>query len=123
MKGKERKRKERKRKVRRKKKEVGEEVKVVRQALNLTKQRDENVFQFLGETSFSMTACALFEGLAQNNVLTARITSYNRECPCLELYVPQWSGQVHMYTHYRGFLLGFCRLGFSETIYGNITEH
>lgn len=53
----------------------------------------DNVVPHQGESSFSMTACATLEELSQSNVLTARITSYNRECPCLELYAPQWTGQ------------------------------
>ena len=56
------------------------------------------ISSFLGESSFSMMACASFEELTQNNVLTARITSYSKDCPCLELYAPQWTGQVGIYT-------------------------
>ncbi|XP_028400434.1 A-kinase anchor protein 1, mitochondrial-like isoform X2 [Dendronephthya gigantea] len=47
-----------------------------------------------GETTFSMAACALFEQLTQNVVLTARVAGYTKDCPSLELYTPeQWTGQ------------------------------
>jgi hypothetical protein len=52
-------------------------------------------FSLPGEPQFSMAACALFEQLTQNVILTARITGYTRDCPNLELYVhDQWTGQV-----------------------------
>ena len=53
-----------------------------------------NVVPNHGEPQFSMAACALLEQLTQNIVLTARVTGYNRDCPNLELYLPdQWTGQ------------------------------
>ena len=53
-----------------------------------------NVVPNHGESQFSMAACAFLEQLTQNVILTARVTGYTRDCPNLELYLPdQWTGQ------------------------------